>query len=138
MGNVPRQPNAHRGATLSLRRLRAAFGVAFAGVYAVWRVSGNFRLEVVIGVFALLLSLFLRTGVVPILVLCALVLSLELLNSGLEAAVDLASPELHPVAKYAKDAGAASVLVAALISVVVGLWLLGPPLWAFAVKLLTG
>ncbi len=131
MGNVPRQPNAHRGAALSLRRLRAAFGVAFAGIGAVWRTSGNFRLEVGVGILVLLLSLLLRTGVVPVLTLCALVLSLELLNSGLEAAVDLASPELHPVAKYAKDAGAGAVLVAALISAVAGLWLLGPPLWAF-------
>ncbi len=136
MGYLPRQPNAHRGAALSLRRLRAAFGVAFAGVYAVWRTSGNFRLEVAVGSLALLLSLFLKTGVVPVLILCALVLSLELLNSGLEAAVDLASPELHPVAKYAKDAGAGAVLIAALVSVIVGLWLLGPPLWAFVTKML--
>ena len=137
MGNVPRQPNAHRGAALSLRRLRVAFRVAFAGVGAVWQTSGNFRLEAFIGALALLLSLFLRTGVVPVLIMCALVLSLELLNSGLEAAVDLASPELHPLARYAKDAAAGAVLVASLISAVVGLWLLGPPLWAVAVKLIT-
>jgi len=129
MGRVPHQPNAHRGAALSLARLRAAFRVAFAGVSAVWHVSGNFRLEVGIGLLALILGLLLQTGVVPILILCALVLSLELLNSALEAAVDLASPELHPLAKYAKDAAAGAVLVAALISALVGMWLLGPPLW---------
>ncbi|CAA9588628.1 MAG: Diacylglycerol kinase [uncultured Truepera sp.] len=94
-----------------------------------WATSGNFRIEVVVGVLALALGLLLRTGVVPILSLCALVLSLELMNCALEAAVNLASPELHPVAKYAKDAAAGAVLVAALISVVVGVWLLGPPLW---------
>ena len=137
MGHLPRQPNAHRGAALSLRRLRAAFGVAFTGIFTVWQTSGNFRLEVASGVCALLLSLLLKTGVVPVLILCALVLSLELLNSGLEAAVDLASPELHPLAKDAKDAGAGAVLIAALISAVVGVWLLGPPLWAVAVKLFT-
>jgi len=52
-----------------------------------------------------------------------------MLNCALEAAIDLASPELHPVAKYAKDAAAGAVLMAALISVGVGVWLLGPPLW---------
>ncbi len=129
MGRVPRQPNAHRGPALSLTRLRAAFGVAFEGMAAVWATSGNFRLEVAVGVFALALGLFLRTGVVPVLILCALVLSLEMVNCALEAAVDLASPELHPLAKFAKDAAAAAVLLAALISVVVGVWLLGPPLW---------
>lgn len=133
MGRLPHQPNAHPGAALSLARLRAAFRVAFAGLAAVWRVSGNFRIEVGVGALALALGLVLKTGVVPILMLCALVLSLELMNCALEAAVDLASPELHPLAKYAKDAAAGAVLVAALISAVVGLWLLGPPLW----KLLT-
>ena len=81
--------------------------------------------------FALALGLLLKTDVVPILTLCALVLSLELMNGALEAAVDLASPELHPLAKFAKDAAAGAVLLAALISVVVGLWVLGPPLWRF-------
>lgn len=130
MGRLPRQPNAHPGAATSLTRLRAAFRVAFAGIAAVWATSGNFRIEVVVGALALALGLLLRTGVVPILILCALVLSLEMMNCALEAAVDLASPELHPLAKYAKDAAAGAVLVAALISVIVGLWLLGPPLLA--------
>lgn len=129
MGRVPRQPNAHRGAATSLTRLRAAFRVAFAGLAAVWQTSGNFRLEVGVGVLALVLALLLQTGVAAVLTLCALVLSLELMNSALEAAVDLASPELHPLAGRAKDAAAAAVLLAALLSVVVGLWLFGPPLW---------
>lgn len=131
MGRLPRQPNAHPGAALSLGRLRAALGVAFAGVADVWHSSGNFRLEVGVGILALVLALLLKTGVVPVLILCALVLSLELMNSALEAAVDLASPERHPLAKRAKDAAAGAVLVAALTSVVVGVWLLGPPLWAW-------
>jgi diacylglycerol kinase (ATP) len=130
VGRLPRQPNAHPGAATSLTRLRAAFRVAFAGIAAVWATSGNFRIEVVVGALALALGLLLRTGVVPILILCALVLSLEMMNCALEAAVDLASPELHPLAKHAKDAAAGAVLVAALISVIVGLWLLGPPLLA--------
>ena len=137
MGHLPRQPNAHRGAALSVKRLRAAFSAAFTGVGAVWRTSGNFRLEVSLGVLALALALVLQTGVVPVLTMCALVLSLELLNSGLEAAVDLASPELHPLAKDAKDAAAGAVLVAALVSVMVGLWVLGPPLWSLVSALLT-
>jgi diacylglycerol kinase (ATP) len=130
VGRLPRQPNAHPGAATSLTRLRAAFRVAFAGIAAVWATSGNFRIEVVVWALALALGLLLRTGVVPILILCALVLSLEMMNCALEAAVDLASPELHPLAKHAKDAAAGAVLVAALISVIVGLWLLGPPLLA--------
>jgi len=52
-----------------------------------------------------------------LLLLVALVFSAELLNSALEACVDLCSPLHHPLAKTAKDAAAAAVLVLALLSV---------------------
>lgn len=54
----------------------------------------------------------------------------EFINTALEAMVDLASPDVHPLAKVSKDVSAAAVLVSAIISVVVGLLVLGPPLWA--------
>jgi diacylglycerol kinase len=44
--------------------------------------------------------------------------------------VDLASPEHHPLAKVGKDVGAAGVLIAALLAVLIGLAVLGPPLLA--------
>jgi diacylglycerol kinase len=54
----------------------------------------------------------------------------EFINTALEAVVDLASPDIHPLAKVGKDVGAAAVLVAAFTSVIVGLLILGPALWA--------
>jgi diacylglycerol kinase len=60
----------------------------------------------------------------------ALVLILEGLNTAVEAAIDLASPKFHPLAKAAKDLAAGMVLIAALASIGVGLLILGPPLWA--------
>jgi diacylglycerol kinase len=53
----------------------------------------------------------------------------ELLNTAIERAVDLASPEVHPLAKIAKDTAAGAVLVAALFAIVVGAIVFGPPLW---------
>jgi diacylglycerol kinase len=50
----------------------------------------------------------------------ALVMTVELLNTALEAVVDLASPELHPLAKHAKDVAAAAVLIASAGAVAVG------------------
>ncbi len=79
---------------------------------------------------ALALSLWLEVSPVPVLLVSALVLSLELLNSALEAALDLLSPAFHPLAERAKDAAAGAVLVAALLALAVGLWHLGPPLLA--------
>jgi diacylglycerol kinase len=64
-----------------------------------------------------------------------LVWTAEFINTALEATVDLASPDIHPLARIGKDVGAAAVLVAAILSVVIGLLILGPPLWArLAVK----
>jgi len=59
----------------------------------------------------------------------ALVWTAEFINTALEAVVDLASPQHHPLAKVGKDVGAAAVLIAALTSVLVGVLILGPPLW---------
>jgi diacylglycerol kinase len=64
-----------------------------------------------------------------LLLTIALVWTAEFINSALEAVVDLASPQQHPLAKVGKDVGAAAVLIAALTSIFVGLLILGPPLW---------
>ena len=65
-----------------------------------------------------------------IILTMAMVWTAEFLNTALEAVVDLASPQHHPLAKVGKDVGAAAVLIAAAASVIIGLLLLGPPLWA--------
>jgi diacylglycerol kinase len=51
----------------------------------------------------------------------------EFLNTALEAVVDLASPEHHPLARVGKDVGAAAVLIAALTAAMIGVLVLGPP-----------
>jgi Diacylglycerol kinase len=110
-------------------RLWAAFGYAWAGVVHTWRSQPNFRIECSLGGLALVLAWWLETGLVPVLIMSALVLSLEVVNSAVEAVVDLASPEFHPLAKVAKDAAAGATLVAAVFSVLVGLVVFGGPLW---------
>lgn len=65
-----------------------------------------------------------------ILLAIAMVWIAEFLNTALEAVVDLASNhQQHELAKVGKDVGAAAVLIAAVSSVVIGLLILGPPLW---------
>jgi diacylglycerol kinase len=53
----------------------------------------------------------------------------ELFNTAIEAAVDLLSPDYHERAKIAKDVAAGAVLVMSLTAIIVGLCVLGPPLW---------
>ncbi|GEM82466.1 diacylglycerol kinase [Meiothermus hypogaeus] len=113
---------------LPLRGLRASFAYAWAGVQLAWKSQRNFRLEVYIGAIALGLAVWLQVSLVPVLLLIALVLGLELLNTALEALVDLVSPNYHPLAKAAKDVAAASVLIVSGIAALIGVLLLAPPL----------
>lgn len=52
----------------------------------------------------------------------------EFLNAAVEAAINLASAELHPMAKVGKDVASAAVLLGAVASILIGLLILGPPL----------
>ncbi|UQN05900.1 diacylglycerol kinase [Deinococcus sp. QL22] len=116
------------GSALNLRRWWRSAGFAWAGIRQVYRSQANFRIEVWAAAVALALALALRVPLAPILLCCALVLSLELINTALEAVVDLVSPQVHPLAKVAKDAAAAAVLVASIGAALVGVVVLGPAL----------
>ena len=103
--------------------LYASRGIAYA-----WRTERNFRLEVIISSLAVGLALLLGVNLVPVLMCCALVMSLELLNTALEAIVDLVSPTYHPLAKIAKDVAAGAVLLSSGMSLLIGLYLFTPVL----------
>ncbi len=77
---------------------------------------------------ALLVALWVRAPLAPVLLACGLVLALELMNTALEAVVDLVSPEAHRLAKIAKDAAAGAVLLACVFAVLVGVAVILPPL----------
>jgi diacylglycerol kinase len=112
--------------------LIASFRFAFAGIAYLLRTQRNARIHLVIGVIACALAAWLRIPRIEwaiLLMTIAGVLILEGLNTALEAIVDLASPDLHPLAKVAKDVAAGMVLIAAIASVGVGLFIFGPPLW---------
>lgn len=119
------------GSALSLKRWWRSAGFAWAGVRHAYRSQANFRIETWAGALALALAALLRAPLAPVALACALVLALELVNTALEAAVDLSSPEWHPLAKVAKDAAAGAVLIAAAGALIVGLAVLWPPLWAW-------
>ena len=108
-----------------------SFVYAFAGIAYAWRTQRNFRVEVVIGALATSLGLLLAVNLASILVMIALVLTLEMVNTALEALVDLSSPTYHPLAKIAKDVAAGAVLMASCISVLVGMAVLLEPLLRF-------
>ncbi len=62
----------------------------------------------------------------------------EAVNTAVEAIVDMVMPEIHPLAKIAKDVAAGGVLLSAVAAAIVGLLILGPPFWAAVTPFLFG
>ena len=118
-------------ATLWSVSLLRSFGFALEGVSYLIRTQRSAQIELLIGAIVLALAAWLGITAFEwtVLVLAtALVLALEALNTAIELAVTLASPERHPLAKAAKDVAAAAVLVAAIGAAVVGVIVLAPRL----------
>jgi diacylglycerol kinase len=115
-----------------------AFGHAFHGWWYVLRTQHNAWIHSLVATLVIIVGFWLRLspGNWAIIVLTiAMVFTAEFINTAIEAVVDLAMPMHHPLAKVGKDVGAGAVLVSALAGVVVGLLILGPPLWAKLVLL---
>jgi diacylglycerol kinase (ATP) len=119
----------------------AAFGHAFRGWSYVLKTQHNAWIHSIIAAIVVVLGLWVnlqpRDWAVLVLTI-AMVFTAEFINTAIEAAVDLASPNKHPLAKVGKDVGAGAVLVAALAAVLIGLLILGPPLWMRLASLFTG
>jgi diacylglycerol kinase len=115
-----------------IRSRARSFRYAFSGWWFVIRTQRNAWIHMVISVVVVALGVWLRLPArdwALIVFAIALVWTSEFLNTALEAVVDLASPQNHQLARVGKDVGAAAVLIAALSSALIGLLVLGPPLW---------
>ncbi len=118
-------PDRHRGT------LRSSFRYAFSGLWWTLKTQRNMRIHLALGIVAGLLGIVLglSSGEFAVLALTiTVVMAAEMVNTVIEAAVDLASPEYHPLAKIAKDVAAGAVLLTAIGAVVVGLFLFLPHL----------
>jgi diacylglycerol kinase len=110
-----------------------SFTYAFEGVKTAFKNEPNLRIHVYFAVLALMFGAVLGLSAPEWLLLAFTifyVITLELLNTVLEAIVDLVSPEIKGAAKVAKDVSAACVLLAAGLSVVVGVILFLPKIIA--------
>jgi len=132
----PPKPSKPRVAEPEQAHMRAAsvaasFRYAFAGLrYLLW-TQRNAKIHTAIGLAAIVLGLLLnldRYEWLTLTLTIAIVLAAEGVNTALEAVVDLASPNYHPLAKIAKDVGAGTVLLTAFAAVIVGLLLFLPRL----------
>jgi len=109
----------------------ASFKYAFNGWWYVIRTQRNAWIHTLASIAVIGISIWLQLEHLEwalIIVAIAFVWTAEFFNTALEVIVDLATKETHPLAKAAKDVGAAAVLIASITAVVIGIIVLGPPL----------
>lgn len=109
-----------------------SFSYAFQGWAYVLRTQRNAWIHTFVTLIVLALAFWLRLPRVEWAILLLTLMAVwmaELINTALESVVDLTMLDPHPLAKIAKDVAAAAVLVGALGAVLIGLLILGPPLW---------
>ncbi|MDT3426555.1 undecaprenol kinase [Paenibacillus forsythiae] len=112
------------------KRFWKSFWYAAQGIRQAFRTEQNMRVHSGFAVFVLLLAALFR---VPpgdwllLLLAITLVLAAELINTAIESVVDLVSPEVHPLAKAAKDTAAGAVFLTALFAVIAGIYVFYHP-----------
>lgn len=110
-------------------RLWNALGYSRDGIAAAWRHEAAFREEILLAAITIPLAFYLgKAGVDRALMVGSIILILivEILNSAVEAVVDKASPEMHDLAKRAKDMGSAAVLFSLINAAIVWACILWP------------
>ncbi len=112
-----------------LRGHRDSFKFAFEGLFTAFKQEPNFQVHVVMAILVMISAALLRfstTEWLLLLYVISFVIVLELVNTSLEAIVNMVSPEKQEKAKVAKDVAASGVLVAAIVSIVIAITLFLP------------
>lgn len=111
-----------------------SFKFAIEGIKKALKDEPNFRIHISIAILTIILAFLLKFTYMELAILVltiGFVLILELVNTALEALTDLVSPEIREKAKEAKDVSAAAVLLSAILSVIVAVFLFIPKIIAF-------
>lgn len=125
---TPQEPTDAQKHRSGLSRMAHAFGYSMAGLRAGWAETA-FRQEAMAAMTMLPLAFWLGNGWVEVALLAGsavMVMVVELLNTGIESAIDRFGPEWHELSKRAKDMGSAAVLLSLLVCS--GIWIAA--LWA--------
>lgn len=104
--------------------LYRSFGYAFEGIFTCVKKERNMKIHTVMAIMVVLAGTLLKISATEwciCLILFGLVMALELVNTAVEAVVDLVTEEHKPLAKLAKDTAAGAVLIAAIMAAIAGL-----------------
>jgi diacylglycerol kinase len=113
----------------NFKKLFKSFKYAFRGLKYVLRNEQNFQLEILGGVFVVVLMyLFPTSGLekIALFIVIFAVLVIELINTIFERVVDMLKPRVHPYAQVVKDIMAAAVLLSSIGALIVGVGIFYP------------
>ena len=111
--------------------LYKSFGYAFQGIFNTIRTERNIKIHCAAAILVTIFGIWLqisKTEWMICFILFGLILALELVNTAVEATVDLFTEERTPLAKKAKDAAAGAVLIVAIFAAVIGILIFIPKL----------
>ena len=106
---------------------------AFSGIKSCLLTEKNFRIQFLIGLIAVVSGFYFQISNsewIEILLCISLVLSLEMINSGIEGICNFISPSYHDSIKRIKDITAGAVLLASFVSLIIGFLIFFPKLKA--------
>ena len=114
---------------MSVKQFFTSVSYAIRGAKRLWQTEQNFRLQLFAGLIVLILAFlfpFETWERIVFILLIAMVLILEAINSVFERLVDVLKSRIHPSVRDMKDIMAAAVLVSAVVAVIVGAILFVP------------
>ena len=108
----------------SISRLFKSFGYAIRGIGSAFKTEQNLLIELIGLIINIILIWYLKLNSIEtciIILVCTVIISLEMVNTSIEYTVDMAMPNMHPLAKNSKDTASGAVLVASLGAIVIGI-----------------
>ena len=120
------------------KKLINSFKCAIQGIKQAVKTERNVKIHITIMILVIIAGIVLKINTqewMICIILFGLVISLELVNSAIEATVDIAMPEINEKAKVAKDVAAGAVLVSAIASAIIGLIIFIPKVIAFCTNM---
>ncbi len=111
------------------KRFVKSFGYSIDGLKYAYKYEQSMMIHVFVTICVIAVNIFFHVkGIEWLISLMAIgmVLSAELVNTAIEAVVDLVTLEIHPLAKIAKDCGSAATFVLAMMAAAIGIVIYGP------------
>lgn len=118
---------------IKIKKLFRSVKYAFKGIKETFKKEQNFRIQILVASMVGLLSFYFHIKIweaIAVILSILMVLVLELINTTFEKMVDMLAPRIHPYAKDIKDIMAATVLIASVCALIIGILIF----WPYIVK----